>query len=158
MNIEVNGLDISFNIAIFSIAMHSVFVKPKHSLRKSHILKEINAMAEESRKTRYQVFTDDNFNYMDESERIAGDVFDTAEEAIAAAKKIVDDSLRHEYRHHRGISAKELWDYYTDFGEDPFIRSSPRDPECKFSAWNYAEGRAEEIIREFEDEGDPDKS
>jgi len=66
---------------------------------------------ERAGKTKYQIFIDDNFHYMDEDERIAGDVFDTAEEAIAAAKKIVDKSLRHEYRQHPGLSADELWGY-----------------------------------------------
>ena len=106
---------------------------------------------EKAEKTKYQIFIDDNFHYMDEDERIAGDVYATAEDAIAAAKKIVDKSLRHEYRHHPGLSAEELWDYYTDFGDDPFIRSDPHDPDSRFSAWNYAEDRAKEIVKEFDE-------
>jgi hypothetical protein len=112
---------------------------------------------EEAEKTKYQIFVDDNFHYMDEDERIAGDVFDTAEAAIAAAKMIVDESLRHEYRQNPGLSAEELWDYYTGFGDDPFIRSDPHDPDCKFSAWDYAEERAKEIVREFVKNDSSDK-
>ena len=114
-------------------------------------------MMEKKGKPKYQVFIDDNFHYMDEGERIAGEVFDAAEEAITAAKKIVDNSLRHEYSQHPGISAAELWDYYTDFGDDPFIRSDPRDPDCEFSAWEYAKERAMEIVKEFEENARSDK-
>jgi len=45
---------------------------------------------------KYQVSTDDNFHYMDETERIDGNGYDTYEEAVEEAKRIVDNSLRWE--------------------------------------------------------------
>jgi len=32
----------------------------------------------------------------------------------------------------------KLWDDYTSFGEDPFIRACHGVPEYKFKAWDYA--------------------
>jgi hypothetical protein len=96
---------------------------------------------------KYQIFIDDNFHYMDESERDEGNSFDSAEEAIIEAKKIVDRSLRWERMQAKAPDdAEELYDRYTDFGDDPFIRSG--DPDCKFSAWNYAKERCKEIVLE----------
>jgi hypothetical protein len=42
----------------------------------------------------YRVMVDDNFHYMDEDERFEHGSFPTAEEAIAACKRIVDEILR----------------------------------------------------------------
>lgn len=97
---------------------------------------------------KYRVLVDNNFHYQDESERYADGVFDTAKEAIAACKKIVDDSLEDQYRQNPNISAERLYDEYQDFGDDPFVRSD--DPDCKFSGWNYARDRAGEIVKEAE--------
>ena len=57
--------------------------------------------------------------------------------------KIVDGELLHVYK--KGVSAAELYNSYTSFGEDPFIRPSPRSR--RFSAWEYARQRCEEICR-----------
>ena len=92
---------------------------------------------------RYTVVCDDNFHYMDESERTTHGQYDSAEAAIAAAKVVVDCSLRSLYR--PGMTAEVLYDHYTDFGDDPFIRSDDRG--CVFSAWNYARERCPEICR-----------
>ncbi len=88
----------------------------------------------------YVVFVDDNFHYMDESERYKLGEFETAEAAEAACRKIVDEFLMQ--NHKPGSSFEELYKLYTMFGEDPFIIGQP---ECRFSAWNYAKQRAEEI-------------
>jgi hypothetical protein len=92
---------------------------------------------------KYTVLCDDNFHYMDEGERSAHGQYDSAEAAIAAAKAIVDRSLLFIYR--PGMTADVLYDHYTDFGDDPFIRSD--DPTCVFSAWTYAQERCPEICR-----------
>jgi len=42
----------------------------------------------------YTVFVDDNFHYMDESERYRQGVYETVEEAVAACKGIVDEFLQ----------------------------------------------------------------
>lgn len=94
---------------------------------------------------KYRVCTDDNFHYMDASERTNSGVYATAHEAITAAEEIVDKSLRHLYR--PGSSPERLYDDYQDFGDDPFIISD--DPACTFSAWTYAESRCAAICQEL---------
>lgn len=78
----------------------------------------------------FDIFIDDNFHYMDESERIHRGSFDTFEEALAEARRIVETSVRSSYR--PGMSFNELWEQYKTFGDDPFISSGG------FSAWSYA--------------------
>jgi hypothetical protein len=90
---------------------------------------------------KYTLFCDDNFHFMDEEERHVLGEFDNADEAIAAAKQIVDRDLLAAYS--AGMTADELYDHYTSFGSDPFIRSDDR--ACHFSAWNYAKARCKEL-------------
>jgi hypothetical protein len=92
---------------------------------------------------KYKVLVDDNFHYMDEDERYALGEFDTAEGAIAACKKIVDNCLGRS--HKPGITSRELFEDYVGFGEDPFIVPQT---EPHFSAWDYARERCMEICRE----------
>jgi hypothetical protein len=91
--------------------------------------------------SKYIVFVDDNFHYMDESERYKFGEFNTKEEAIAQCKKIVDDFF--EPHLNDKLSFKELWQGYTMFGEDPFIITE--DKSCHFSAWDYAKQRCNEL-------------
>jgi hypothetical protein len=88
----------------------------------------------------YTVFVDDNFHYMDESERYKLGDFSTCEAAIAACKAIVDEYLASAYE--PGMNSSELLYCYHTFGEDPFIISGPN---CSFSAWDYAQQRCQEI-------------
>ena len=92
-------------------------------------------------KTLFEVFVDDNFHYQDESERYKHGEYDTWEAAVAACKRLVDGELLHLYA--PGDSALELYSSYTSFGEDPFIRPCPRGE--RFSAWEYARRRCDEI-------------
>jgi len=93
----------------------------------------------------YKVYKDDNFHYMDESERDFVGVFSSAKEAISKAKHIVDRSLRWERLQATDPNdSEELYDRYKDFGDDPFIISE--DPNCKFSAWTYAKERCRDIV------------
>jgi hypothetical protein len=88
--------------------------------------------------TKYSVLIDDNFHYMDESERVHHGVFDTADEAIAACKRIVDECLDAM----PAVTADELYEKYVMFGDDPFI--VPVDPagqQVDFSARAYAKER-----------------
>jgi hypothetical protein len=41
--------------------------------------------------------------------------------------------------------ANEMYKQYTMFGEDPWISSD--DPDCKFSAWDYAKERCRELAK-----------
>ena len=92
-------------------------------------------------KTLFEVFVDDNFHYQDESERYKQGEYDTWEAAVAGCKRLVDGELLHLYA--PGDSALELYSSYTSFGEDPFIRPCPRGE--RFSAWEYARRRCDEI-------------
>ncbi len=87
---------------------------------------------------KYEVFVDDNFHFMDESERYKLGEYDKCEEAVDVCKKKVDDFLSAEYK--EGMSFKELYELYMMFGEDPFIISD--DKACLFSAWDYAKKRS----------------
>jgi hypothetical protein len=96
----------------------------------------------------YKVLIDDNFHYMDESERVEHGVFATADEAVAACKQIVDECLGPMLQ--PGMTAAELYAQYVGFGDDPFVVPvDPNDPPVAFSAWKYAKERCESIIAEL---------
>jgi hypothetical protein len=95
--------------------------------------------------SRYKVLVDDNFDYMDQDKRYEHGVFPTAEAAIAACKRIVDRNL-HDFMQ-PGMTAPELYDAYTGYGDDPFIVCvNAEDEPVGFSAWDYAEERSRLII------------
>ena len=97
---------------------------------------------ESTANTTFTVFVDDNYHYMDESERCTeSGEFDTFDQAVARCKEIVDEFLMASYR--PGITASELYQTYTGFGEDPFIL--PSDEKARFSAWDYAKQRCSEL-------------
>jgi hypothetical protein len=92
----------------------------------------------------YKVMIDDNFHYMDDSERLEFGTFATAEEAIGICRKIVDEWLK---RHHKpGMTGDQLFELYVGFGEDPYVIApiGDADPATagRFSAWDYARERA----------------
>jgi hypothetical protein len=88
----------------------------------------------------YTVRVDDNFYYMDKDYRYTHGEYANLEDAVKASKAIVDSFLA--TAHIPGMRPDELYRSYTSFGDDPFIVG----PEgAKFSAWNYAQRRCEEI-------------
>jgi site-specific recombinase XerC len=90
----------------------------------------------------YKVLIDDNFHFMDESERVLHGVFATADEAIVACKLIVDECLKPMLQ--PGMTATALYEQYNGFGDDPFIVPvDPNDAPLAFSAWEYAKERCE---------------
>ena len=91
--------------------------------------------------TKYVVYVDDNFHYMDESERYELGEFSSKEEAIARCKKIVDEFF--EPHKNDRLSYQELWQGYTMYGEDPFIVTE--DKSFSFSAWDYAKEKCHEL-------------
>ena len=91
---------------------------------------------------RYVVYVDDNFHYMDESERYKFDEFDDCQSAIVACKKIVDEFLN---KCDPKDGSDEMFKAYAGFGEDPWISSD--DPACKFSAWDYARERCRDLAQ-----------
>ena len=101
---------------------------------------------------KYKVLVDDNFHYMDESERYEHGEFETYDEAVSACKKIVDMFLEHTLESKdKPIKAGELNFLYMAFGEDPFVVPCEKqilNPHPKgdwFSAWTYAAMRCEEL-------------
>jgi len=88
---------------------------------------------------------DDNFDYMDRDKRYEHGVFLTAEEAISACKRMVDSNLDGFMK--PGMTASELCDAYTSFGDDPFIVCvKPDDQPVDFSAWKYAKERSGVVV------------
>jgi hypothetical protein len=91
--------------------------------------------------SRYTVMVDDNFHYMDGSERWELGTFVTAEGALAACRKIVDDWLAHNYK--PGMTADQLYEHYTSFGEEPFVVAPAGGAKpATFSARDYVRERA----------------
>lgn len=88
----------------------------------------------------YVVMIDENAHYMDESERYEHGRYVDAASAVAACKRIVDESLAANCGGAK--TADEMFRLYTLFGEDPFITSP--DPACAFSGWDYARARCDE--------------
>lgn len=81
----------------------------------------------------YNVVVASNFHYMDQSEHYAAGVFESADDALRLARKIVDESLP---AYQPGMTADQMFDAYKAFGEDPFI--VPATDTSRFSAWEYA--------------------
>ena len=84
---------------------------------------------------KYKVLIDDNFHYMDESERYTLGEYDSCAAAVAACKKVVDEFLIHNLG-----QCDDLMASYCMFGDDPFIITD--DPDCRFSARDYAREQA----------------
>lgn len=91
----------------------------------------------------YTVMVADNFHYRDESETYRLAEFDSCAEATEACKRIVDECLLSLYE--PGMGYVELYSTYSGFGDDPFIIS--REGHCRFSAWEYARQRCEELCQ-----------
>lgn len=99
----------------------------------------------------YAVMSDDNFHSGDDdTETDLLDRYATIEEALARCRLEVDRHLQANYR--PGMTADDLYDEYTDFGPDPWIRG-PGLPQVPFSAWTYARARVVEICEPKQHEG-----
>ena len=94
----------------------------------------------------YKVLVDDNFHYMDESERYELGVFPTLDAAIEASQRIVDEYLRSAYQ--PGMTTDALLTSYLFFGEDPYIvATASEESGVLFSARDYAKRRCEELCQ-----------
>jgi hypothetical protein len=92
----------------------------------------------------YRVLVDDNFHFMDESERYELGQFSTLAEALAASCRIVDEYLLSAFK--PGMTSQQLYASYTAFGEDPFIiPDGSEETAVQFSAWDYAQRRCQEM-------------
>lgn len=88
----------------------------------------------------YTVIVYENSHYMDESESYTHGNFPTAQDALAAAKKLVDEDLAAAFS--PGMPPEDLYRRYATFGVDPAIVPALEPP---FSAWDYAKERCLEI-------------
>ena len=95
------------------------------------------------KKYNYAVYVDDNFHYMDEDERYKLGEFSDCASAVAVCKEVVDRCLREGSSETSTVA--ELLKGYLLFGDDPFIVTN--DPDCKFSARDYARLRCEQMCR-----------
>lgn len=98
-------------------------------------------------KKKYKIFTADNFHIYDEDDGTdPSGSYETQEEALVAAKEVVDKSLRWERSQSKDPTDPiELYDRYQDFGDSPVIRPETDPP---FSAWDYAKTRCIDICKE----------
>lgn len=80
----------------------------------------------------------ENEHFPDEHPYFHGE-YDTEEEAIAEAKRIIDEDIVPIVKNHPDISFDELWDQYTSWGADPHIGGA------NFSSWDYAKKRCKEL-------------
>ena len=89
----------------------------------------------------YTVFVAENSAYMEE--RMPGGIGDYAtwDEAVAAARRVVERSLRELFA--PPMDAEHLFRLYTTFGDDAYI--VPAGETRAFSAWDYARQRCQEI-------------
>ena len=94
--------------------------------------------------TGYRVIGADNAHYMDAAEHSDEGDFATYQAAVAVCREIVERSLAWHYK--PGMTADELYDYYTSFGDDPFVVAVGGAPLGeRFSAWTYAKERCRAI-------------
>ena len=91
---------------------------------------------------KYTVYVDDNFHYMDESERHKFGEYETLEEAISACKKVVERSLNEFWKPE--MSEAELVTQFCFFGEDPWISGGNDVP---FHAKEYAGEKAKQLTK-----------
>jgi hypothetical protein len=89
-------------------------------------------------KKQYSVLTHEaNFTPPDLGSLLPVDEFDTAEEAIACLKRVIDKQLLGFLR--EGKTAKEAYDQFSLYGEIPIIRGEPR---IYIQPYEYAKQRS----------------
>ena len=82
---------------------------------------------------KYKVCVDDNYHYMDESERYTAGSYNSLDEAIEKCREITLSSLESFYE--AGITPEKLSAQWSMFGEDPFIVGG--DGPVPFSARKF---------------------
>ena len=103
-------------------------------------------MINEHKKFHLRVY--DNFHYMDESEAYNHGHYETYEDALIAAKTIVDELFEHNCK--SVVTAEYLLGQYYLYGEDPIILPNEHGEHESFSARTYANSSAVEICRKLE--------
>lgn len=91
----------------------------------------------------YTLVIGDNFHRQDPEHEYDGGTYETAEAALAAARRVIDRSLIECWE--PGMSAKRLYERFSAFGEITYIHPSGGGAKPEFHPWEYARARAEEI-------------
>ena len=87
---------------------------------------------------------------MDESEAYNSGEYETYEEALVAAKAIVEEFFVVNWK--GALTARDLVAQYNIFGEDPIICPDEHGEHPGFSAWDYAKEIHETIFKRLQDE------
>ena len=85
---------------------------------------------------------------MDESDAYNHGQYETYEEAMEAAKAIVDEFFVHNWK--SGSTAEDLLVQYCLYGEDPIILPNEHGKHPSFSARTYAVENAETICKKLQ--------
>ena len=92
---------------------------------------------------KYKVYVDDNYHYMDESERYAVGSYNSLKEALEKCKEITIKSLGGLFE--KGMTPDKLHAQWLMLGEDPFIVGG--DGSVPFSARKFIAAKlCEDII------------
>jgi hypothetical protein len=68
---------------------------------------------------KFELFVDDNYHHMDEEERYLHGTYETYDEAVVSAKKIIDNFFANPECRKR--TAEQLFSGWAHFGDNPFI-------------------------------------
>lgn len=101
----------------------------------------------------YYLLIYDNFHYGDEDDFDRSGEFQTLEEAVEEAKKIVKNGILHLWQ--TGTNVENLMSAWWDFGTDVSVRSTESNHKgVLFSARDYAEKFINEMKEELKDDRD----
>ena len=93
----------------------------------------------------YRVIVDDNYHYMDEDERSVLGEYSTYAEALAAARKMVEDFFADP---EQDMTPTQAYEAYTMMGDDPWIEAfgGAPAPKTRFSAWGHAKKHSKRLF------------
>jgi hypothetical protein len=93
----------------------------------------------------YALVVVDNFHPQDSAYQREEGTFLTADEAIAAARQVIERSLVECLE--PGMIGDRLLDRFRSFGEITFIFSTDGEPKAEFDPWEYARQKAADLTR-----------
>lgn len=91
----------------------------------------------------FTVHVDSNAHFMDEDERYTLGEYPTYEEALAAAKRLLNRDLDEHLQ--KGGAAQSWFDSYPMYGDDPWISPTP-EGVTPFSARDFVKALAKEML------------
>lgn len=95
----------------------------------------------------------DNFHYMEETEAYNTGSYATYEEALSAAKSIVEEFFVFNWK--KGMTFEELRSLFMLYGDDPIIVPNEHGESIdypNFSARDYAYSIVEDLFQKFENQ------